>query len=210
MNFILKRKEETNVSYEDIVHLIHKSFEDRLKQGLKFTCSFLTVEEYKKDTAKGTVFVALDKDTQELLGTATVNVKKDIYGVTYGYNEYVAIAPKAQRQGIASQLLKECEKIVKEAGAEYIFSDTAVEAKSSIQYHLKNGFKIIGLHSYPSTNYYSYFFRKQLVPSKKWNSNLYCKYAFLKSYIITKLTLRKDGHKTFLASLFKKKKKKKA
>ena len=203
MNIIIKRREETGITYEQIVSLMHESFEERLLQGLKFTCSFMTVEQYKKKTSDGIIFVAIDEDTHELMGTAVVHIRKDSVGVIYGYNELAAISPKAKRCGIGSMLLRERVCEVEKKGGEYILSDTAVGATSSVKYHLKNGFKIIGLQSYSSTNYFSYLFRKQLVPSKKWNSNLYCKYVFFKSYIITKLKLKKNGSTTFLYSIYK-------
>lgn len=204
MEVVIKRLEETNITYEQIVELLHESFEERLQQGLKFTCSYMSVDQFKKKTADGVVFVALEAMTNELLGTGTVHLRKNKSGVLYGYNEYAAISPKAKRCGIGSKLLKARENFVKSASGEYILSDTAVGAKSSIKYHKKNGFKIIGLTSFSSTNYYSYWFRKQLVPSKKWNSDLYCKYIFLKSYIVTKLCLKKNGSVTLFYSIYKK------
>ena len=138
------------------------------------------------------------------MGTAVVHIKKGIDGIVYGYNELAAICSKAKRCGIGSMLLNARAELVKKAGGEYILSDTAVGAQSSINYHLKNGFKIIGITSFLSTNYYSYLFRKQLVPSKKWDSNLYCKFVFLKSYIMTRLIAKEDGCETWLLSLYHK------
>lgn len=206
MNIVIKRKEDTDVSYEQIVQLMHESFEERLQQGLKFTCSFMTVEEYKKNTSDGIVFVAIDTDSNTLMGTATVHLKKDEKGVIFGYNELNAINSRAKRCGIGSMLLRAREQLIKEAGGEYILSDTAVGAKSSVKYHLKNGFKIVGLRSFASTDYYSFLFRKQLVPSKKWDNNIYCYFVFLKSYIREHICFKKDGSYTFLYSLYKGKK----
>lgn len=203
MNIVVKKLDETSITYEQIADLMHESFEERLQQGLKFTCSFMSVEQYKKKTADGVVFVAIDEDTQELMGTAVVHVKK-ADGVIYGYNELAAICSKAKRCGIGSMLLNARVELVKNAGGEYILSDTAVGAQSSIKYHLKNGFKIIGLTSFSSTNYYSYLFRKQLAPSKLWNNNLFCKLVFIKSYIYTKLISKEDGSKTWLRSIYHK------
>ena len=204
MNIVVKRKEETCITYEQIIDLMHESFQERLDQGLKFTCSFMGVEEYKRKTDGGIIFVAIDKDTGCLMGTAMVRIRKDENNINYGYNEYLAVSPKMKRCGIGSNLERESVCVCEENNCEYILCDTAVDAISSVKYHLKKGFKIIGLRSYSSTNYYSYLFRKQLVPSKKWNSDLYCKYVFLKSYIVTKLCLKKDGTVTLFYSLYKK------
>ena len=156
MNVIIKRLDETDVSYEQIVSLMHKSFEERLQQGLNFTCSFMSVEQYKEKNADGIVFVALDEDSNELMGSIAVHIRTDSENKNYGYNEFLAVSPKAKRLGIGTKLARACERVVQEVGGTYIMCDTAVGATSSVRYHLKQGFKIIGLRSYSSTNYYSY------------------------------------------------------
>lgn len=204
MNVVIKRKEETNVSYEQIVDLMHESFQERLNQGLKFTCSFMGVDEYKRKTENGVIFVAIDKDVNGLMGTVTVHIRRDENNVNYGYNEYLAVHPKAKHCGIGCRLESALESECKKNDCEYILCDTAVGATSSVKYHLKNQFKIVGLRSFPSTNYFSYLFRKQITPSKKWDSDLYCKCVYFKSFIVTKLKLKKDGGLTFFYSIYKK------
>ncbi len=84
----------------------------------------------------------------------------------------------------------------------YIFEDTAVGADSSVGWHLKNGFRIVGLESYPNTKYYSYLFRLQLVPSV-WQSALWCRLAFAVSYVCCRLRKKPDGSPTLFARLLK-------
>lgn len=203
MNVVVKRKEETDFSFEQIVNLLHESFQERLLQGLKFTCSYMTIDEFKSITSDGIIFIAVDLDSNSLVGTATIHIRKDSEDIVYGYLELLAINENTKRCGIGSSLFATCENVVKNAGGEYILSDTAVGAKSSVKYHLKNGFKIIGLRSFASTDYYSYLFRKQLVPSKKWNSDIYCKFLFLKTSIRERVCFNKNGSYTFLYSLYK-------
>ena len=64
-----------------------------------------------------------------------------------------------------------------------MLASTAIDAKSSVNWHKKNGFRIIELQSSPSTNYYSYIFRKQLVHDPKWSNPVYCKLQYWKSAI---------------------------
>ncbi|NLE06314.1 MAG: GNAT family N-acetyltransferase [Crenarchaeota archaeon] len=203
MNVIIKELADTNITYEQIVDLIHRSFEERLDQNLLFTCLFIDVDSFKVKTSLGIIFVALNAVSNELLGTAYIQLKKDKNNDAYGYFEYLAIDPKVKRMGVGTKLCKSCYDFVIAAGASYILCDTDVQAKSSINIHLKNGFRIIGLRSYPSTNYYSYLFRKQLKKSKKWDNIFYIKLIFIESYFKTKLTLKKSGEPTVLLSFYR-------
>lgn len=193
MNIVVKRKDETSVTYEEITDLMHRSFEERLQQGLNFTCSFMTIETFKEKTKNGYLLVALDADTDKLLGTTTFQVRKDEHGCIYGYNELLAVSPDFKRCGVGAKLEKAYTDLAKKTECAYIMADTAVGATSSIKYHLNCGFKIVGLMSSPSTNYYSYLFRKQLNKSFVWNNFLYCKFVFLWSFFKTKLKMRQDG-----------------
>lgn len=194
---IIDRLDSSPFSCDDVVQLMHRSFEEHIKEGLFFTCSSLTVSQFVDNTRKGLVLVAWDTtDITSLLGTATVTLKRDKHNVVYGYHEYLAINPSAKRLGIGTRLLKACISIISKAGGEYVMSDTAVGANSSVKWHKKNGFKIVGLESFASTKYYSYLFRKQLIPSKKWDNSLYCYLTFVKSAIKTRLKKKADGNFT--------------
>ena len=201
MGIIIKPLFKSPFSYDEVVNLLHESFKERLDQGLDFTCSTMSVESFKRRTKDSTVLVAWDKDTNQLLGTITVTLKADSKGYVYGYSENLAIISSAKRLGIGTKLLEELIIIVVNAGGRYILSDTAVEAESSVRWHLKNGFKIIALRSFSSTNYYSYIFRRQLAPSKVWNSKFYSFMRYsLSSFIIKKL-YKVDGNYTRLGQL---------
>ena len=202
MSIVIKKIVETSFTYEDVIALIHESFKERLEQGLNFTCSFMTADDYKAKLGKdGITLVAYDEETNILYGTAMTHIYKDSKGCNYAYNEYLAIAPIAKRKGIGSRLLKAREDIAIENNCDYVMSDTSVNADSSVAYHLKNGFRIIGFKSYGSTNYYSYLFRKQLTPSRIWSNGLFCKMVYLKSYIQTRIIRKKNGDFTFIGSL---------
>lgn len=202
MDIIIKPVNESPFTLGDVVDLMHRSFEERMNQGLHFTCSSLTVEQFQLRTKNSIVLVAWNSATNVLLGTATVTLRKDKRGVTYGYHEYLAISPNAKRLGIGTKLLEErIIIIIINAGGEYVMSDTAVGAESSVRWHLKNGFKIIALRSFPSTNYYSYIFRRQLVPSKLWDSCLYTSLRFRLSSIIVKSLYNENGSNTKLGNL---------
>ena len=196
--------EESPFSYEDVVGLIHLSFDERLSQGLHFTCSSMSVDQFREKMSDGLVIVAYEKVSHQLLGTASTHLYKDKDGHLYGYNEYLAVHPSVKHCGIGTLLLNKRLSIMRERGAEYVISDTAVGAKSSVKWHLKNGFVIYGYRSYSSTNYYSYLFRRQLVGRSKWDSRFYRDYHFLVSFLKTRIRYTRMGkERRFWAFLHK-------
>ena len=73
--------------------------------------------------------------------------------------------------------------------------DTSCEAKELVQSYVKIGAKIVDLVSWPTTNYYSYVFRKNL--SGKEYSDAYCKFRFTISKLLCMARYTKDGKKRF-------------
>lgn len=203
MKIKIYKLNETAITIEQIIALLHESFQERLNQGLKYSCSFMTKEQFIEKTKAGIVFVAIDIDSNLLVGTSTLNIhyKRNII---FGYMEFVAIKDGYKHNNIGSLLLFELTEVAKKEGCGFILSDTSTLATSAVRYHLKNGFKIIGLESYRSTNYWSYVFRMQLVPSVLWNNTSYMKLHYWQSYIFIKLTRNIDGTDTKLGTLYKK------
>lgn len=196
--------EESPFTYEDVVDLIHVSFDERLNQGLNFTCSSMSVEEFKNKMSDGIVIVAFDNESDQLLGTASTHIYKDKDNCVYGLNEYLAVHPSVKHRGIGSLLLNKRLSILQEQGAEYVISDTAVGAKSSVKWHLKNGFVIYGYRSFNSTNYYSYLFRKQLVGKSKWDNRFYRGFHFIISFLKTRIKYTRMGQiRRLFASFYK-------
>ena len=196
---IREKTEET--SWEELTNLFHEAFQERLDQGLNFTCSFFTPEDLEHRSENNVVLVAIDKDNNTLAGTAFVEVVHDKNG-TWGYLSNMAIKPEYKRYGIGSKLEKQRIAIAKEGGCNYVISDTAKGATSSVKWHLKNGFKLVGLESFFSTNYYSYIFRKQLVPHPLWDNSCYCKLRYLLSALRCKMRFHADGKNTKLMNFY--------
>lgn len=203
MSIVIRRLQDTSYSYNDVVNLLHEAFQERLEQGLMYTCSTMTEDEFRKDTVNGIVYVAID-DEMGLCGTATLTIRTDRYGVKYGLNEYDGIRSDMKGKGIGTMLYMEREKKALKNGCEYILSDTSTQAKSAVKYHLKNGFKIVGLKSYRDTNYWSYVFRRQLAPSIKWNNAIYCRWRYIKSWIYTRMTRDIYGNETHFGRVYRK------
>ncbi len=181
-----------DISWDDLADLLHESFQERLQQGLHFSCSYLTANDLEAKSNGDVVLVAVDTDDNILAGTVSFEINsKEQEKRAYHYN--LAVRPQYKHHGIATQLLQKGVEIVKEHGCEYIISDTAVGAKSSVHWHLKNGFRIVGLKSFSATNYYSYLFRLQLNKHPLWNNVAFCKMCFLLSAAKCRICYMESG-----------------
>lgn len=114
---------------------------------------------------------------------------------------HLAVLKEYQGMGIASNLFKIREQKAKELGAEYLSSNTSVNAISSVKYHLKNGFQKVRYVSHPNTTYYSYAFIKRFKYHWFWSNKLFVRLYFYNSFIRTKLLRKEDGSKTMIAKL---------
>lgn len=203
MEVYIKRLEETNVTYEEIVSLMHDSFKERLDQGLNFTSCTMSVDDFKKRYSDGVIIVGFDKATDEMMAFYTFHLRSDNKGIKYGYLEQLAVSPKAKRSGIGTKMLAENCRIAASMGAKYMLSDTACGAISSVKWHYKNGFYTYELESYRSTNYWSKVFIKFLDDSYKMSS-VHMKLHYLCSWLFIKTTRHKNGSDTALGKLYKK------
>lgn len=194
---------ETTITYQQLADMQHAAFKERLEQGLLFTCSFMTTEQFEAKMKDGYVFVALNKETGELLGSVTIHVNKDKKGNIYGCHEYLAVSPLAKHSGVGSKLAQAWNALLQDKHAKYVLSDTACRATSSVNWHLKNGFQIYELESYRSTNYWSYVFIKYLDDSIK-KSPLQIKLHYWHSWLFIRITRHKNGSDTGVGRLYKK------
>lgn len=190
-----------DISWDDLADLLHESFQERLQQGLHFSCSYLTANDLETQSNGDVVLVAVDTDDNILAGTVSfeINSKKQDKRA-YHYN--LAVRPQYKHYGIATQLLQKGVEIVKEHGCEYIISDTAVGAKSSVHWHLKNGFRIVGLKSFSATNYYSYLFRLQLDNHPLWNNAAFCGLRYLLSAAKCRICYMESGEYKVAMNLY--------
>lgn len=203
MNIEIRQKGE-ETTWEELAQLYHAAFQERLDQGMNFICSSFTPEYLEQLSSHAIILVALDKDkSDELAGAAILTIKHD-GKETWGYFTDMGISPSYKRCGIGSKLEKQRVEIAKANGCSFVVSDTAVGAKSSVQWHLKNGFIFYELLSWPNTNYYSYNFRKQLVPDPKWSNSVYCKLQYWKSAIRCRMCKHANGEHRKWVDLYKK------
>lgn len=204
---IIHPKDE-NTAWQELAELLHEAFQERLDQGLHFSCSFMTAEEIEQESKDCVVLVAVDKDDDNrLVGTVTLKP------LTEHKAEHcnLAVSPSCRHAGVATRLLKALEDLALQRGCDHIISDTAEQAHSSVAWHKKNGFYPISLHAFWDTNYYSIIFRKQLKHHWLWSNRLLCaiRFAvispFYKIYRNSDSTLTQFGELIFLFRKFRRK-----
>lgn len=199
-NVLVTTLDDSVCSIQEVFGLVHASYQQWLDNGLDSAVANYSLDDYIEKTKNCIVLVAIDANGL-LLGTHTL----DFVGNKCCFGKFLAVDPSAKRKGIGKILLeKECEIAIAK-GCDHILEDTAEKAIWSVKWHLKNGYRIIGYRSFTTNNYYSYLFRKQLVPSKKWDNKYFCKLQFLKSYLKTKLLKDRFGKPTVFGKILVKK-----
>ena len=159
VNIGIKTNKEAEASVEELYQLCKAAFKQWTDAGLYTPISNTSVERLQRYIADKAVFIAQDEATGELLGMHTLKLNKR-KGRANGAN--LAVSPKAQHEGIASRMLEAEAQRLRKAGYRYIVENTAIPATWSVQWHLKNGYHIVGYSRSERNNYASYVFRKQI------------------------------------------------
>lgn len=182
---------------EAILEMIHQSFDEHLKNGLHFTCSDYTLKDLEQKVLSGFPLVAVAKDGT-VLGITSFSLLKR----RGAYEKITAISPRSKGLGIGTALFQNRQQMMLGLGVEFVLSDTAVNAKSSVRWHIeKCGCHIIGLSSFSSTNYFSYIFRQDLVRRSFFIRKVIYPLQFIKSCLITLVCKKKNGSFTWLGKI---------
>jgi len=156
---VIKTNKEAEVSVEELYRLFKAAYKNWTDSGIYTPAKDTTLERFTQDISRMAIFVALDADTNELLGMHVLRLNKR-KGRADGAN--LAVSPKAQHEGIASRMLLAEAQRLRKAGYRYMIGSTAIPATWSVQWHLKNGYHIVGYSRSERNNYASYVFRKQI------------------------------------------------
>ena len=184
---------------EEMFDVLKSAFEEHRQQGIYFSCMSFNLDDFKKEEAStSTVIVARDTSKNKIVGFQNVWVSRGGRAV----GGLIAVHSCYKRSGVGSMLFKKTQEYAIDKDASYILSNTAVGAKSSINWHLKNGFKIVGLKSWSDTNYYTYVFRKQLVYHPLWSNSLYCQVHYWLSALKCRLCFRENGEQRALMKVY--------
>ena len=158
-NIVIKTSKEAEVSAEELYKLEQAAFQQWTDAGLYTPIAYTPLQQFQRYLTDKAVFVAQDEAAGELLGMHTLKLNKR-KGRANGAN--LAVSPKAQHEGIASRMLEAEAQRLRKAGYRYIVENTAIPAIWSVQWHLKNGYRIVGYSRSERNNYASYIFRKQI------------------------------------------------
>ena len=198
---IIKTNKEAQVPVEALNDLRRAAFEQWEKEGLYFSMS--SDEHFGQYLRDKVVFVAHDAETGELLAMHTLKLNKR-KGRGNGAN--LAVSPKAKHEGIASRMLQEEVQRLRKAGYRYIVENTAIPATWSVQWHLKNGYYIVGYSRSEKNNYASYIFRKPIAPSFLWSRPLApitAKLLYCLSWLATNICKSKSGKLNWIGRMAK-------
>ena len=156
---IIKTYKEAEVSVEELYELRKAAFQQYTDEGLYTAVQHTAIDQFRLQLKGKAVFVAQDEATGELLGMHTLKLNKR-KGRVNGAD--LAVSPKAQHEGIATRMLEAEAQRLRKAGYRYIVENTAIPATWSVQWHLKNGYHIVGYSRSEKRNYPIYIFRKQI------------------------------------------------
>ena len=194
----IKNRKDTNVTDEALYELCNESFKKWAQQGLEAPWLCASFEEFCKQLNTSTAFIAMDTTTEEVLGLHCFRGNKK-HRRAFGF--YLAVTPKAQGQGIASQMLEYEAEFIRQKGYRYLTGSTATTAEWSVRWHLKNGYRIVGYYRVLSNNFTNYVFRKQLAPSILWGPTvgpLTARMSFAASWLVNHLLKHSDGRDNLL------------
>ena len=158
-NIVIKTLKEAEVSVEETYRLRKASFQQWIDAGLYTSVAHATMESFQRYIVDKVVFVAQDEATGELLGMHTLKLNKR-KGRVEGAD--LSVSPKAQHEGIASRMIEAEAQRLRKNGYKYMVGSTAIPATWSVQWHLKNGYYIVGYSRSEKRNYPIYTFRKQI------------------------------------------------
>jgi predicted N-acetyltransferase YhbS len=156
---VIKTNKEAEVSAEELYEIRREAFQQWKDIGLDAWEADIPINEFKQLLTRAETFVAQDEMTGELLAMRTLILHKK---KGYALEGNFSVSPKAKRQGVGSKLFKVEQQRLRENGYRYVTCTTAIPATWSVQWHLKNGYYIVGYSRSERNNYASYVFRKQI------------------------------------------------
>ena len=146
---------DPNMPDESMLELLHSAFRERIDQGINFGCATYSMEEYRKETRNAYLFVAYDEERP--VGSITLKIQNKL-GFIYGSQKYVATVNHNKRSGIGTLLQNTIVEFAKENKCCFIVSATALNAESSVKWHIKNGFVPSYYKQFQDRNYSSVVF----------------------------------------------------
>ena len=211
MNIIITTRQKHPVTDEALYALFQQSFQKWHDSGIDASFLHHHLDKFKRITGKDPIFIAIDTDSNELVGMICIRLYKK---KKYAFDYFVAVLPVVRHHGIATSLLRHACDSLRTHGYNYMKDTTSTQASWSVSWHLKNGYHITGYSRSENSKYASYTFRKQLVcdlrhhPSDLlWTRPLApitARLCYLASYTIAQLVHHRNGELNWIGRLGKK------
>ncbi len=123
-------------SIEDFIEMAGTLFE---------TTTDVLLPEYQELLRREDAVIFVAYEDQRAVGFAQCELRSDyVEGTTtspVGYLEGIYVKPEYQKQGIAKQLLVQCENWARQMGCQEFGSDCTLDNEASYQFHLAEGFQ---------------------------------------------------------------------
>ena len=201
---------KSGVSLESLYGLYQQSFQQWRAHQIVSPFISKTYDEFKEYVESATVFVALDMETQELLGMHCFYCYHDMHALGF----FLAISPEAKHQGIASRMLEHEIALFRKHGYRYLLGNTLTAATWSVRWHLKNGYYITGYTRNEQNSSPSYRFRKPIALNvRKHPSDLLwmwpiapltAKIQYVMYYLVTNICKTRTGRLNRIGRMAKK------
>lgn len=210
MNIIIKTRKQHPVTDEALYALMQQSYQQWRDAGIEAAWLHRTIDDFREVIRNTVVFLAVNTDDDSLLGMHCFNCYPKQH---YAHGFYLAIAPQAKQQGIATRMLQYEEERFATHGYRHLQGVSKVSAIWSVRWHLKNGYRIVGYSISENSNCASYTFRKQIATDIRHHPSdilwlpflapIIAKISFVISYLISTISKTHSGQLNVIGRLAK-------
>jgi len=163
-------------SISELTKLLHRAYATQMEMGLRPLAGRQDDATTKKRVFSGECYVSVhhvrledDKVRQRLVGAILFHEVEEYQGPPYFASSTVAsfsqfaVDPDYQGQGIGLMLLERAEERALETGAKELACTMAEPDTSLMQFYFRRGYRLMGHHQWPYTNYRSAILSKTLL-----------------------------------------------
>lgn len=140
--------------------LVNTAYKDLADLGLNYTATYQDEDVTRARIQKGCAFVL--ECSHQIVGTVLFTEENLFTGFHSGYVSQLAVSPSKRKLGLASYLMKLCERIALEEGYNALQLDTAKPAHHLVSWYQRMGYVIVGEKHWDGKTYDSYIFEKIL------------------------------------------------
>jgi GNAT superfamily N-acetyltransferase len=165
---ITTRRLAPSDSITELTSLLHRAYAKQVEMGLRPLAGRQDDATTKKRVFSGECYVAVDhvrtpegRNRQKLAGTILFHEVEEAQGPIYFNKSNVAsfsqfaVDPAYQGSGIGLMLLEICEQRARETNATELACSMAEPDSGLIEFYFRRGFRLVGHHQWPYTNYRS-------------------------------------------------------